>query len=184
VAQKSRMEDKPYITYIRRLTRLQDRRMESRLSRSYQTLAKMLPQWLRKRGVGDLGEAEDVAQSVWIELLLGVRTRRISEWSDGIVFHHANFRLLDYLRQRRIRGRVVDMTSVEREVSDEFADPDLLITLEQLMGRLHLIERQTVQELYLNGRTITETAEEIGVSISTVKRSHRSAIETMRLQVS
>jgi RNA polymerase sigma factor (sigma-70 family) len=155
--------------------------MEGRLSRAYKKLAEMLPRWLRKHGIRDLCEAEDVAQGVWIELLVGVRTRRISEWSDGIVFHHANFRLLDYLRQRRIRGRVVDVTTVEHRVSGVSADPDMLITLEQLMGRLQPHERLSIEELYLNGRTITETAEEIGVSISTVKRSHRSAIETMKL---
>lgn len=158
--------------------------MEGRLSRAYKRLAEMLPRWLRKHGIRDLGEAEDVAQGVWIELLLGVRSRRIREWSDGIVFYHAKLRFLDYLRQRRVRAKAVDLSSVEHRVSGESADPDMLLTLGQLMGRLHPHKRQSIEELYLNGRTIRETAEETGVSISTVKRSHRSAIETMKLLAS
>ena len=90
--------------------------------------------------------------------------------------------LIDYARRRRAqkRGGDIDKTSFDEmkliegkiTLSDERADA--LVTLDEALKRLEKIsERQSriVECRFFGGMTIEETAEAVGISTATVKRS-------------
>ena len=172
------MRDKPYITYIKRLSALEDRRIYYRFVRAYQRLSKKLVLWLRRKGPVSLEDAEDVSAKAWSEILVAVRSRRLREWFDPIAYRVAWQRCLNHIvveRNRLRLNRGLDTSDVVVE------DQDTTIVLKTLIAALPDGER-TVIEHVLAGFTQMETATSLGISLSTVKRLEKSAMAWMRSQ--
>lgn len=188
------MKQRPYIDYFRRLS------MESKLISAYERHRNRLVLWLRRMGVRTLEDAEDLAGQVWVELLGAVRSRRLSKWSDAIVYYVARHRLLDHFNIERNRARLTQLRGAElawllpnwnlSNVSDIDSDipvcgPDLddAILVCKLVASLPDDERAVVEDLYLYGRTLKESASKLSVSTSTVKRLQSTALKWMRSKV-
>jgi RNA polymerase sigma factor (sigma-70 family) len=176
---KTILKEKPYIAYIRRLCALEDRRMESRLQRAHRRMYRKVVSWVRLLGC-TLEDAEDVSSQVWTELLVCVRSRRIRRWNDGIVYRLARHRFIDEMRRRRKRERLIQNWKTA-DVEDTNIETDILIR--DLVVALPVGERAVVEKVYLDGCTLAESASDLSISVSTVKRLRSRALAWMRSQV-
>jgi RNA polymerase sigma factor (sigma-70 family) len=196
------LKEKPYIAYIQRLCAIEYRRMEGRLLRAYGRLQTKLLSHLRRKGLGTLEDAEDLAGRVWTELIHGVRSRRFRTLLDGILYRIAQHRFLDYVTQQRNRERLIRSwkaqkpgllrkrnsegrgeIDIDNDVVIQSPDIDTDILIRNLVLALPGDERAVVETIYLDGCTLQESASQLKISVSTVKRLQSRAMAWMRSQV-
>jgi len=166
--------EKPYIDHIRRQI---VEEIESRLIRAYANVHRKVVKWIVSTGPCKLEDAEDILCGVWLELLIGVRCRQIRYWSDAIVYKVAWHRFLNYANAERRRERLNRQLAVADVLS---IDVDRGILINGLLTLLSEEERAVIERLYLEGWTLEETANVLGISLSTVKRLQAGAMEWMR----
>jgi RNA polymerase sigma factor (sigma-70 family) len=177
---KTVLKERPYIRYIKRLCALEDRRMEGRLLRAYRRLHERVVLWLSGKGPATLEDAEDVSSKAWTEILVAVRSRQYREWNDAIVYTVAWHRFLDHAIGQRNRVRLLQKYTI-KVVDQTDIDTDILIP--SLVASLPGDERAVIENVYLDGYTLAETASELKMSVSSVKRLQSRALTWMRSQV-
>lgn len=151
--------------------------VEAQMVKAYEALYQKAIRFVAAAGPVRYEDAEDITQSLWVELLVGIRSRHIKYWSDGIVSHVAQHRMLDHIRTQRTHERVArqirNQDAVERNVDDE-------IWMAQAMAALTDDERAVITRRYQLGFTIERTANELDISPSTVKRLAAEALVCLR----
>ncbi len=136
--------------------------------------------------LGDLHDAEDVAQGVFIEAFARLgRLRdasRLGAWLRSIAVH----RSIDCLRSRR---RLADSEAVRRAADDMAPPADELERLElrdQVMAaaaRLSRAQRETVTLFYINGYSQEDVAGIQEVPVGTVKRRLHDARKRLQKEM-
>ena len=130
-------------------------------------------------------EAADLTQKtfarLWSALPSYAARSRFSTWLHGIA-HHV---YLDWRRQRNPVTSPDDAwweacVAPDASPSDKVAEQDLACHLYALVEGLEEEVRQTVHLHYYQGLTLAETAEVLGVAVSTVKYRLREALQVLR----
>jgi RNA polymerase sigma factor (sigma-70 family) len=131
-----------------------------------------------RRLLGDDPSAPDVAQDVWVRVIRGIgrvrEPRKFSAWLFGV----ARRTVVDHLRGR-YAGSVeiaVDVTELPDAVDDDRDELERsLDRLDDALGTLPVIERETLALFYLRELSLIEMAEVLAVPVGTVKsRLHRA----------
>ena len=151
-----------------------------------------LRSFIRKR-VLDAGEAEDILQDVFYELISTYRLMKPVEQVTAWMFRVARNRIVDVFRRRRTEslsapaGGEEDGLTLEDLLPSPDAGPEvefargvLLEALEEAIGELPRAQREVFVAHELEGRSFAELAAESGVSINTLLGRKRYAVLALR----
>jgi RNA polymerase sigma-70 factor (ECF subfamily) len=144
------------------------------------------PLWrYARRLTGQDDAADDVAQDVWVRVLRGIgRLRdgaRLRAWLFGI----ARRTLMDRLRVKYAAPPASDVDVNALAAADAGADEleaDLAAVQEEL-SRLPVTERDVLSLFYLEGLSLQEVAEVLGVPVGTVKSRLFRARQLLRREM-
>jgi RNA polymerase sigma factor (sigma-70 family) len=175
---------------------LQEKRSEQnpRLSDVIQREYRRLFQFIRKR-VSDPGEAEDILQDVFYELIEAYRLMQPIEQVGAWLYRVARNRIIDRFRKRRFGAgdelpagtRDEESLSLEDLLPSPDAGPEavyarrvLFDELESAIDDLPEEQRSVFVAHELEGRSFKEIAEETGVNINTLLSRKRYAVVQLR----
>jgi RNA polymerase sigma factor (sigma-70 family) len=152
-----------------------------------------------RRRVVDPGDAEDVLQDVFYELVEARRMLRPIEQVGAWLFRVARNRITDLMRRRQTRGTEVSVTEVnagvdefsQESIEDWLPSPDagpeaayarrlLLEALEDALEELPEEQRDVFVAHELQGRSFQDLAAESGVGVNTLLARKRYALLHLR----
>jgi RNA polymerase sigma-70 factor (ECF subfamily) len=145
-------------------------------------LAVLLQRFHRRR-LGSVAEVDDLVQ----ETLIAIHTRRdtydpshkLTSW----VYSITRYKLIDYLRRRRLRVSVPLEDSTELFGDDVIEQAQNSRDIEQLLSTLPERQREAIRLTQLEGWSVEEAAAIAGQSISAIKVNvHRGLKRLMSLQ--
>ena len=164
----------------------QNRRLSDVIQQEYQRLF----QFIRKR-VGDQGEAEDILQDVFYELIEAYRLTQPIEQVGAWLYRVARNRIIDRFRRQRLGAGSEIRAGAEEEESLQLEDllpsPDagpeaayarsvLFEELGAAIDELPEEQRSVFVAHELEGRSFKEIADETGVNINTLLSRKRYAV--------
>jgi RNA polymerase sigma factor (sigma-70 family) len=147
-----------------------------------------------RRHVTDNGEAEDILQDVFYELLQAYRLMKPIEHVTGWLFRVARNRIVDLFRSNRprslnnpIRGEEEDSLLLEDLLPSSDDGPDaayartvLLEALEDALDELPEEQRAVFIAHELTGTSFKQLSDETGISINTLLSRKRYAVLHLR----
>jgi RNA polymerase sigma factor (sigma-70 family) len=167
---------------------------DSRISEAIRLEWARLRNFIRKR-VADQGDAEDILQDVFYELIEAYRLMKPIEQVGAWLFRVARNRITDRFRKQRTEAvqersaggengdaaRLVDLLpSPEAGPEAVFARSVLIEELEDALGELPEEQRAVFIAHELEGRSFKELAAESGVSVNTLLSRKRYAVLHLR----
>lgn len=144
-----------------------------------------LERYFRRRLGGDGADTEDLIQ----ETLIAVHTRRMTydasqpftAWAYAI----ARYKLIDHLRRRRIRQAVPLEDAGEALWSDSGEAPSTAAAdLGRLLGDLPARQEQLVRGVKIEGLSLAEAGERLGMTEGAAKVSLHRALKALMAKVS
>ena len=145
-----------------------------------------------RRSVMDAGEAEDILQDVFYELIQTYRLMKPVEQVTAWMFRVARNRVIDVFRRRKAEslnepldgedGLTLEdlIPSADAGPEAAFARGVLLEALEEAISELPAAQREVFVAHELEGRSFAEMAAEKGVSINTLLGRKRYAVLALR----
>jgi RNA polymerase sigma factor (sigma-70 family) len=148
-----------------------------------------------RRRVADAGDAEDILQEVFYELIESYRLMKPVEQVSAWLFRVARNRITDLFRKKRpeLLGDTVLTTddgegltleellpSADAGPEEEFARGVLVDALEEALEELPAEQREVFVAHEVVGRSFKELSEESGVSVSTLLSRKRYAVLQLR----
>jgi RNA polymerase sigma-70 factor (ECF subfamily) len=128
-------------------------------------------------------DAEDLVQDVLVAIhaCRGAydRSQRFTPWLNAI----ARYKLLDYLR--RTKGSIKDVpleARTELIARDDFASIASAFDLQRAMAGLSMKSRRSIQYVKLDGLSVSEAAQRLGMSVSAVKVSVHRGMKALSLR--
>jgi RNA polymerase sigma factor (sigma-70 family) len=144
-----------------------------------------LRSFVRKR-VADEGDAEDILQDVFFELVEAYRSMKPIEQAGAWLFRVARNRIIDLFRKRRPE-QLSDELTIEELLPSPDAGPEatyarslLWEELEAALEELPEEQREVFIAHEIDGRSFKELAEETGVSVNTLLSRKRYAVLHLR----
>jgi len=128
-----------------------------------------------RRVTGDINIADDLAQDIWLGVIRGLGGLRDPARFRAWLFGIAHRRLMDRFRDRYAAefDPNIDVADLANDTTSDRMQ--LLESLEANLARLPLIEREVLTLFHLEGLTLAETADVLGIPAGTVKsRLHRA----------
>ena len=126
-------------------------------------------------------QALDATQDVFVQLLEH-RSRLKAEYPSSLLYRIATNLCLNRIRDRRRRGETVD-----EELLNNIADWDEAegrLEARSVLDRLFRRERESTRTIavlhFVDGLTLEETAREVGLSVSGVRKRLRGLRERLR----
>ena len=163
-----------------------------RLADTFRRERARLRSFIRRR-VLNPGDADDILQDVFRELVEADRLTRPIEQVGAWLFQVARHRITDLLRRRRTRGAESSAGDPDIEESIEEWLPDthsgpaamyarrvLLDELDEALGELPDDQRRVFVAHELDGRSFKELATEWGVGVNTLLSRKRYAVLHLR----
>ena len=167
---------------------------DARISEAIRLEWARLRNFIRKR-VADQGDAEDILQDVFYELMEAYRLMKPIEQVGAWLFRVARNRITDRFRKQRTEavqdrnagGESGDAIRLEDLLPSPEAGPDaayarsvLLEELEDALGELPEEQRAVFIAHEIEGRSFKELAAESGVSVNTLLSRKRYAVLHLR----
>lgn len=165
----------------------QDQQISEAISRDEPRLRNFI-----RRRVADQGEAEDILQDVFYELVEAYRMMKPVEQVTAWLFRVARNRIIDLFRRKSREGTKAaaavsddgDTLALEELLPSPEAGPDaayartvLLDELDEALDELPDEQRQVFVAHELMGRSFKDLAEESGVSVNTLlSRKHYAVV--------
>jgi RNA polymerase sigma factor (sigma-70 family) len=164
-----------------------------RISEVIQRERRRLLNFIRKR-VGDQGDAEDILQDVFYELIEAYRLMQPVEQVGAWLYRVARNRIIDRFRKRRpeARSEVTVETNQPDALEDLLPSPDagpdavyarsvLLEELEAALEDLPENQRAVFIAHEIEGRSFKQLANETGLSVNTLlSRKHYAVLHLRR----
>lgn len=151
-----------------------------------------LRRFIRGR-VADLGDAEDVLQDVFSELVTAYRLMKPAEEMTAWLFRVARNRITDLFRRRKTQSlsepvsgedeaRTLEdlLPSSEAGPEAEFARNVMIDALEDALDDLPASQREVFVAHEVEGKSFKEISEETGVSVNTLLSRKRYAVLHLR----
>ena len=175
---------------LERMTREQDRRISEVVTRERSRLRNFI-----RRRVPDPGDAEDILQEVFYELVEANRLLMPIEHITGWLFRVARNRIIDLFRKKRpesfselpVSGEDGELLQLEDLLPSPDAGPEalyarnvLLDELESAIDELPEEQREVFVAHELDGRSFKEIAVETGVGVNTLLSRKRYAVLHLR----
>ena len=171
---------------------------DRRLSEAIEREQPRLRNFIRKR-VPNAGDAEDILQEIFYELVEAYRLMKPVEQAGAWLFRVARNRIVDLFRKRKREASVTDPMAVEesdwviledllpsRDAGPEaaYARSVLLEELDTAFDELSEEQREVFIAHELEGRSFKELAAETGLSVNTLlSRKHYAVLHLrQRLQ--
>ncbi|WP_113664024.1 RNA polymerase sigma-70 factor [Pedobacter nanyangensis] len=130
----------------------------------------------------DQERAEDVVQDVFLKVWAKREELGNITNISGYLYTSVKNACLDELRKLKFTDDIVEL-----EISDDAADPFHSVRLKELNQQLQFASqglpaqcREIFERVYLEGKKYQEVADELGVSINTVKTQLKRALAKMR----
>jgi len=130
----------------------------------------------------DQEQAEDVVQDVFLKVWAKRKELENIANINGYLYTSVKNACLDELRKVRFTDDIVEV-----EISDDAADPFHSVRLKELNQQLQLASqslpaqcREIFERVFLDGKKYQEVADELGVSINTIKTQLKRALARMR----
>jgi len=148
-----------------------------------------------RRRVADAGDAEDVLQEVFYELIESYRLMKPVEQVSAWMFRVARNRITDLFRKKKpeLLGDSIAVAEDGEELTledllpsadagpeAEFARGVLLEALEEALDELPAAQREVFVAHEVMGRSFAEISEESGVSVNTLLSRKRYAVLFLR----
>ncbi|HXY22650.1 MAG TPA: sigma-70 family RNA polymerase sigma factor [Burkholderiaceae bacterium] len=149
-----------------------------------------------RRRVPDAGDAEDILQEVFYELIAATRLLQPIEQVSAWLFRVARNRIIDRFRKNRETLRQVDATpelaqqeadNLEQMLPSADAGPEalfarrmLLEELDAALDELPAVQREVFIAHELEGKSFRELAQQTGLSINTLLARKRYAVLHLR----
>ena len=168
----------------------QDRQISEAVSRDEPRLRNFI-----RRRVADPGEAEDILQDVFYELVEAYRMMKPVEEVTAWLFRVARNRIIDLFRRKSREGARAEAAAssedatlgLEEMLPSPDAGPDgayvrsvLLEELDEALDELPVEQRDVFVAHELMGRSFKELAEESGVSVNTLLSRKHYAVMHLR----
>jgi RNA polymerase sigma factor (sigma-70 family) len=163
-----------------------------RISEVIEREQRRLFQFIRKR-VGDPGDAEDILQDVFYELIEAYRLMQPIEQIGAWLYRVARNRIVDRFRKRRPNSgsgmavRAADEDALEDLLPSPDAGPEaayartiLIEEIEAAIGDLPQEQRSVFIAHELEGRSFKQIADETGLNINTLLSRKRYATLHLR----
>ena len=149
-----------------------------------------LRSFIRKR-VLDMGEAEDVLQDVFYELISAYRMMKPVEQVSAWMYRVARNRITDLFRRKKAVSLNEPVDEEGRELEELLPSPDagpdalyargvLLEALDDALNELPEEQREVFVAHELMGRSFKEIADETGASVNTLLSRKRYAVLHLR----
>lgn len=144
---------------------------------------RLTPYFRRRLGVEHAADAEDLVQ----ETLLAVHSRRMTydarqpftAWAHAI----ARYKLIDHWRRRRIRRHVPLDDVAETLWVDADHEGEVNADLGRLLGALPTRQEQLVRDVKIEGLSLAEAGERLGVTEGAAKVSLHRALKSLMTKV-
>lgn len=136
--------------------------------------------------LNDMGEAEDVVQDLFVRLL---EKKLYEQLREDTVRSYLYVAVRNMATRRRVEGKRIvnlpDLKAVERvweedDLSHKEMIEKVLSELEQMSGR----SREILECVHLKNMTYAETAEQLGIEVSTVKTLLVRSLKHLRNKLS
>jgi RNA polymerase sigma factor (sigma-70 family) len=144
-----------------------------------------LRNFVRKR-VADEGDAEDILQDVFYELVEAYRLMKPVEQAGAWLFKVARNRIIDFFRKKRPVQFEEDV-SIEELLPSADAGPDAAFArgvlwdeIEEALDELPEEQREVFIAHEIEGRSFKELSAETGVSVNTLLSRKRYAVLHLR----
>jgi RNA polymerase sigma factor (sigma-70 family) len=172
---------------------------DQRISEAFAREQGRLRNFIRKR-VADTGDAEDILQDVFYELVEAYRAMVPVEHTTGWLFRVARNKIVDLFRKKRPEASIDEAVNANEDgealaIEDLLPSPDagpeaayaravLLDELEMALDELPEDQRQVFVAHEIEGRSFKELAATSGVSVNTLlSRKHYAVLQLrQRLQ--
>jgi len=168
---------------------------DQQLSEAIEREQPRLWNFIRKR-VADVGDAEDILQEIFYELVEAYRLMKPVEQVSAWLFRVARNRITDLFRKKRREARRTDPTAVEENgefviLEDLLPSPDagpeaayarsvLVEELDAALNELPEEQRDVFVAHELEGRSFKELAAETGLNVNTLLSRKRYAVLYLR----
>jgi len=168
---------------------------DQRLSEAIEREQPRLRNFIRKR-VAHAGDAEDILQEIFYELVQAYRLMKPVEQVGAWLFRVARNRITDLFRKRNREGSRIDPSTAEENgeliiLEDLLPSPDagpeaayarsvLLEELDAALDELPEEQREVFIAHELEGRSFKELAAEMGLSVNTLLSRKRYAVLHLR----
>jgi RNA polymerase sigma factor (sigma-70 family) len=164
---------------------MEDVLINDRLSEIFQREQGRLRSFVRRR-VADEGDAEDILQDVFYELVEASRLMKPVEQAGAWLFRVARNRIIDFFRKKRPVLWEDDL-SIEEMLPSPDAGPEAAFArsvlweeLEDALEELPEEQRDVFIAHEIDGRSFKEIAQETGVSVNTLLSRKRYAVLHLR----
>jgi len=141
-------------------------------------IAPLIAAFVRKFNYRNLLDVDDLVQEVLLAIHQASHTYQSDRPFKSWVFAIANYKLKDRLRTiyRRKKLSEIDFADVENELCEEVDfDKENEPSLESMLHVLRPNQRQIVKFLKIDGNSLEEVANKMGMSVAAVKvAAHRS----------
>src|SRR5262249_35881858 len=166
---------------------------DRRISEAVEQQRSRLRNFIRSR-VDDPGDAEDILQDVFYELVAAYRMAKPIEQVGAWLFRVARNRIIDRFRKQKPQtvalgqaGHDSDVLTLEELLPSPDAGPDaafarsvLMDEIEDALAELPPEQRDVFVANEIEGRTFAEIASETGTSINTLLSRKRYAVLHLR----
>jgi RNA polymerase sigma factor (sigma-70 family) len=164
----------------------QDQRISEAIAREQPRLRGFI-----RRRVDDPGDAEDILQDVFYELVAAYRLMQPVEQVGAWLFRVARNRIIDLFRKKKLEARISDTMTNDAEallLEDLLPSPDagpealfarrvLMDELDAALDELPEEQREVFIAHEIEGRSFKELAAETGVSVNTLlSRKHYAVL--------
>ena len=168
----------------------QDQRISEAIAREQTRLRSFI-----RRRVADPGDAEDILQDVFYELVAAYRLMQPIEQVGAWLFRVARNRIIDLFRQKKLQAQRNDAIAKDGEarlLDDLLPSPDagpealfarsvLMDELDAALDELPEEQRDVFIAHEIEGRSFKELAAETGVSVNTLlSRKHYAVLHLRR----
>ena len=130
--------------------------------------------------VASVPTAEDIVQDMFLKLW---EKDRLAEQSPAFLYTCARNAALNYLRTQRTDSFSIEEAEsfdVEDQIEDQLAYMEKLERIYKAIESLSPQCREVLKKIYFEGKSYAETAEEMNVSLSTIKTHIYLAIKSLK----
>jgi len=144
------------------------------------------------RLIGNEKNAEDVTQEIFLKVWKNIKEFDLKKSFKTWIFTIAKNTCIDYLRKRKDipmsafdnddGGNVIEdnLTDNEPKADEIFEVAQNKKNIENIINKLTIVQKEVIILKYINGMSLSETAEIMDIPINTAKSHHRRALSRMK----